>query len=343
MVKQSMTLSLALVAGMSLGSLPAVASAHAMPVVVGAFPAPPKGVGPGKLMVLPLRHEHHPYVVKFGRAGTMSGNSFYVASTKNRAYVPSIAGYTDVMDIATGKRIDRFHTLKGGRVAALSKNHKTLFVLSAKRLAAYSAKDGAKRYEIAFGGNAMALNRDGSRLFVGGNMDKTIAEINPMTGLIIRQIPIGHTGDMVFANGYIVSADMKSGVMTAYNPLTEKTYTMATPETDPHFSYHKIPQANAGFMQLAVSPDQKYVYAAGFSGHILRFSTSKPAYLGEVAVDANRSGPNKLSGLTVLDHGKRAISTVENRHESVEVDLSNGRIIKRLKDVASNRWIHART
>ncbi|MEJ2398224.1 MAG: hypothetical protein P8Z67_08245 [Gammaproteobacteria bacterium] len=314
MVKQSMTLSLALVAGMSLGSLPAVASAHAMPVVVGAFPAPPKGVGPGKLMVLPLRHEHHPYVVKFGRAGTMSGNSFYVASTKNRAYVPSIAGYTDVMDIATGKRIDRFHTLKGGRVAALSKNHKTLFVLSAKRLAAYSAKDGAKRYEIAFGGNAMALNRDGSRLFVGGNM-----------------------------NGYIFSADMKSGVMTAYNPLTEKTYTMATPETDPHFSYHKIPQANAGFMQLAVSPDQKYVYAAGFSGHILRFSTSKPAYLGEVAVDANRSGPNKLSGLTVLDHGKRAISTVENRHESVEVDLSNGRIIKRLKDVASNRWIHART
>lgn len=342
MMKHSMTFSLALLAGVSMGGLPAIASANSMPLVVGASSAPPRGAGPGKLMVLPLRHGHKPYSVKFGQAGTAAGNSFYIAQHAGLAYVPSIAGYTDVMNLRSGKRIDRFHTLKGGRVAALSKDHDTLFVLSGKRLAAYSAKDGAKRFEIPFGGNAMAFNRDGSRLFVGGNMDKSIAEINARTGLILRQIPIGHTGDMVWANGYIFSADMKNGVMTAYNPLTEKTYRLKTPETDPHFSYHKIPKATAGFMQLAVSPDQKYVYAAGFSGHILRFATDKPAYLGEVAVDA-AAGPNKLSGLVVLDHGNRAISTVENHHESVEVELSDGRIIKRLPRIASNRWVHART
>lgn len=340
MMKHSMTFSLALLAGVSMTALPTVASANTTPLVVGAYSAPPRGAGPGKLMVLPLRHGHKPYAVKFARSGTKAGNSFYVAQHDGLAYVPSIAGYTDVMNLRTGKRVDRFHTLKGGRVAALSKDHKTLFVLSGKRLAAYNVRDGAKRYEIGFGGNAMAFNHDGTRLFVGGNMDKTIAEINPKTGLILHQIPIGHTGDMVWANGYIFSANMKSGIMTAYNPLTEKTYRLKTPEADPNFSYHHIAKAKAGFMQVAVSPDQKYVYAAGFSGHILRFSTDKPAYLGEVAVNA-ASGANKLSGLSLIDHGRRAISTVENHHETVEVNLDNGHILRRMPGIASNRWVHA--
>jgi len=334
-----MLFSHAILAGVMIASLPGIAAARTMPIAVGASPAPPVGAGPGKLMVLPLRHGDNPYVVKFGRAGTASGNSFYIAERKDIAYVPSVAGYTDVINIHTRKKVQRFRTIAGGRVAALSKGGDELFVLSGKKLAAYTAKDGAQRYQLDFGGNAMVFNNDGSRLFVGGNMDKTIAMINTDTGLVLRRIPIGHSGDLAWANGKLFSADMKSGVMSVYNPATDKTYNIKTPETDPNFSYHRIPMARAGFMQLAVSPDQKYVYAAGFSGHILRFSTRSPAYLGEVAVAAGKSSANKLSGLALLDNGKRAISTIENRHESVIVNLKNGHVIKRLPHIVSNRWV----
>ena len=341
MMKYTLTFSCALLAGVITAATPAIAAATPMHVWVGASPAPPKGAGPGKLTVVPLRPGDAPYVVKFGRAGTPSGNSFYIAESDKMAYVPSVAGYTDVINIRTGKRVQRFDTIRGGRVAAVSKKHNLLFVLSGKRLVAYSSKDGARRFQLDFGGNAMVFNSDGSRLYVGGNMDKTIAEINISKGHILRQIPIGHSGDLAWAHGFVFSADMKNGVMSAFDPVTNKTYTMPTPEVDAKFSYHNIPMASAGFMQLAVSPDQKYVYAAGFSGHILRFSALKPAYLGQVAVSVGKSGDNKLSGLALLHNGKQAISTVENRHESVVVNLNNGHIVRRLPGIESNRWILA--
>jgi hypothetical protein len=339
MKKNSLPFSHALLAGLMIASIPGFASAKSMSTVIGVSPAPPLGAGPGRLTVLPLRHGDKPYIVKFGRAGTASGNSFYIAERQGIAYVPSVAGYTDVINIHTRKKVQRFHSIAGGRVAVLSKDGDELFVLSGKKLAAYTTKDGAQRYQLDFGGNAMVLNKDGSRLFVGGNMDKSIAMINTDTGLVLRRIPIGHSGDLAWANGKLFSADMKSGVMSVYNPATDKTYKIKTPETDPNFSYHRIPKARAGFMQLAVSPDRQYIYAAGFSGHILRFSTRRPAYLGEVAVTAGKSAANKLSGLAVLDNGRRAISTIENRHESVIVNLQNGHVIERLPHVASNRWV----
>lgn len=91
-------------------------------------------------------------------------------------------------------------------------------------------------------------------------------------------------------------------------------------------------------MQLAVSPHANYVYAAGFSGHILRFSSRRDAYLGQVAVSAG-PGANKLSGLAVLPGGRRGLVTVENRMEAVIVQLDSGKIWKTLPGVASNRWI----
>lgn len=339
MLKHTRTSRYAVLAGAMAMLLPAIADATSLPAAIGAFPAPPMGVGPGKFTVLPLHQHDKPYIVSFGRPGTLSGNSFYLAESNGLAYVPSMAGYTDVINIHSRKRVQHFRTLKDGRVAAISDNNNLLFVLSGKRLAAYSATDGAKRYVVDFGGNAMVLNNDQSRLFVGGNMDNSIAEINTKTGHVVRKIAIGHSGDLAWANGKIFSADMKTGVMSAYDPMTNHTYTMKTPETDPDFNYHDIPMAKAGFMQLAVSPNQKYVYAAGFSGHILRFSTGTPAYLGEIKVDADKTGANNLSGLALLDNGKRAITTVENRHESVVLNLRNGHIIKRLPDIASNRWV----
>ncbi len=308
--------------------------------LVGAFPAPPMGPGPGKLAVVPVQ-KGAPYALDFGTAGKQSGNSFYVAEAGDLVFVPSISGTTEVLSIRTGKPVRQFNSIAGGRVAAVSADHSLIFVLSAKSVVAYAANNGKIQFQVPFGGNALSFNADGSRLYVGGNMDNSIAEIDPSSGRILRQIPIGHSGDLAWAGGFLFSADIQSGVMTAYNPVTNRTYPMPTPEVDPNFTYSKIPSATAGFMQLAVSRDQQYVYAAGFSGHILRFSSRKPAYLGQVSVSIDGRGPNKLSGLTVLPDGATAITTVENRNESVIVDLDSGKITKRLPGIASNRWISA--
>lgn len=311
-------------------------------ILVGAFPSPPMGAGPGKLAEMRLPNGTA-QVVDFGQAGTPTGNSFYVAvdSQNNQIFVPTIAGTTSVIDLSTGKLVRQFKSIPGGRVAIVSPDHSRVFVLSGKALAAYSTNDDALRYQVPVGGNAMAFNTDGSHLYVGGNMNQAIADINP-SGHIERQIPIGHSGDLLWANGKLFSADIKSGVMTAYNPETNHIYSMETNEVDPNFAYNKIPVASAGFMQLAVSPGQDTVYAAGFSGHILRFSTAEPAYLGQVKVSVGKTGPDKLSGLTVLPNTDEAITTIENRHESVVVDLRNGKVLKRLPNIASNRWVLAR-
>lgn len=310
--------------------------------LVGAFPSPPMGAGPGKLaeIVLP---DGTAQVVHFGKADTLAGNSFYVGvDTRNQQlFVPSVAGTTDVIDLATHKLMRQFKSIPGGRVAMLSPDRSMVFILSGKALGAYSTSDGTLRYQVPVGGNAMVFNTDGSHLYVGGNMHKTIADINPSNGHIEHQIPIGHSGDLAWANGKLFSADIKSGVMSAYNPETDHIYNIETNEVDPNFAYNKILMAKAGFMQLSVSPSQDSVYAAGFSGHILRFSTTEPSYLGQINITAGKAGPNKLSGLAVLPNSDKAITTVENRHESVIVDLKNGKILKRLPNIVSNRWVAA--
>lgn len=311
-------------------------------VLVGAFPSPPMGAGPGKLTVMHLP-DSVAQVVDFGQAGTPTGNSFYVAvdSQNNQIFVPSVASITNVIDLRTDKLVRQFKSIPGGRVAIVSPDHTMVFVLSGQALAAYSTSDDALRYQVPVGGNALAFNTDGSRLYVGGNMNETIADIDSSSGHIVRQIPIAHSGDLAWAHGLLFSADIKSGVMTAYNPETNQTIRMPTGEVDPNFAYNKIPAASAGFMQLAVSPSQDTVYAAGFSGHIMRFSTVEPAYLGQVEVSAGKPGLNKLSGLAVLPNATEAITTIENRNESVVVDLRTGKVLKRMPNIASNRWVLA--
>ncbi|MDE2252796.1 MAG: hypothetical protein KGL42_00760 [Betaproteobacteria bacterium] len=312
-------------------------------LLVGALPAPPVGSGPGKLAVVrwPKGAAH---VVPFGHADTPGGNSFYVGvnARDDQVFIPSFAGTTDVVNLRTDKLVRQFKSIPGGRLAIVSPDGNLVFVLSGKALAAYSTRDDALRYEIPVGGNALAFNADASHLYVGGNMDLAIADIEPSTGQILRRIPIGHSGDLAWARGQLFSADIQSGVMSTFNPVTNEISSIPTGEVDPDFAYNKIPAATAGFMQLAVGPRQHIVYAAGFSGHILRFSAMRPRYLGEVKVAVGNEGPNKLSGLAVLPHGAEGITTIENRHESVVVDLRTGHVLQRLPGIASNRWVVTR-
>jgi hypothetical protein len=310
--------------------------------IVGAFLAPPSGPGWGRLEALNAASDTARNV-QFAKPHTPQGNSFYVAydAQEHAVYVPTVAGRTDILDSRTFAAKGHFASVKGGRVAAISPDHKVLLIISGKETAAYSIPNYTRLYESPVGGNAVAFKPDSSRAFVGGNSSDKLTEIDVSTGKVERSFPVAHTGDMIWADGKLFSADMQNGVMSVLDPATGSITQIKTPEVDPHFSYKRIPAASAGFMQIAADPAQHKVYAAGFSGHILEFSTADHAsYVGEIAVRANpHADVDKLSGLSIIGDGKDAAVTVENLKTTVVVRLSDGHIEKRFAGVASNRWV----
>jgi hypothetical protein len=330
--------------GLALAVGPAAASypKDSLPTeyAIGASPAPPMGAGPGRLSEWrvggkAVRHG------RFGQPGTASGNSFYIGYDRDSRtlFVPTEAGETYVLDRASMETLGKFPSIRGGRLARVTPDDGTVVVLSGGRVAAYSSTDWRPLFEDDVGGNAMAISADSRHLFVGGNRDRTITEIALPSGHIERHFPVADAGDMVWANHKLFSANMGTGVMSVVYPNSGKIVAIVTPEVDPHFSYHHIPQAKAGFMQLAVSPGQRAVYAAGFSGHILMFSTHQDSYLGEIPVRLGGQGPEKLSGLTLVDGGADALVTVENRKETALVNLVKGKVLRTFPGVVSNRWI----
>lgn len=314
-------------------SLPAAAA-------IGAYPAPPTGAGNGRLVVW---HSKGNDITdgSFGTPGTASGNSFYLAVDQHNRdlYIPTAAGKTFVLHENSLRPVGHIPTIDGGRVARVTPDGKLLLVLSGKQLAAYSTRDWKPMFHLAVGGNALAISLGGRHAFIGGNRDQVVTQISLPSGAVERTFDVGNTGDLAWANGKIFAANMKTGVMSVIHPRSGKIVRIQTSEVDPSFSYRHIPKATAGFMQLAVSPDQRVVYAAGFSGHILLFSTDHDRYLGEIPVHAEAKGPNKLSGLTVVDGGAEALVTVENRKESALVRLLDGSIVKVFPGSYSNRWL----
>ena len=311
------------------------------PLVLGASANPPKGPGPGKVfMVNPSSRTAR--AASFAKAGTPGGNSFYAGydAATQTVFVPSPIGRITMLNANTGRRMGAFPTIRGARVARVLPQEHLLIVLSAKTLAAYSLASHKPAFTIAVGGNALAANSKETKLYVGGNMDQQITVVSLPSGQVIKSYPVARSGDLVMADGKLFSADIKSGVMSVVDPATDKITRIKTSEVDPNFSYAAIPHATAGFMQLASSPNGQIVYAAGFSGHILKFSATSLKYLDEISIRPAK-GMNQLSGLAIVDHGTDALVTVENRHETALTNLASGKIIHIFKGVASNRWIVA--
>ncbi|WP_298387771.1 YncE family protein [Ferrimicrobium sp.] len=329
------------------GVFPVAAAAHAprvapLTTVVGAFPAPTTGSGPGTLAQLSLPRGST-QVGHYGTANTSSGNSFYVgySAITHSIYTPTVAGITYVSNSSSLQATGSFTSIPGGRIARVVPNNNVLLVLASNAVAGYTLNSHRSLFTDAIGGNAVVLNPDGRVAFVGGNADSVITAIDVRDGKVLRTYDVPQIGDMVWAHGQIFAADIKTGVMTVLNPATGGTVTIPTPEVDPTFSCNDIPAATAGFMQLAVGSHQGTVYAAGFSGHILEFSATRDRYLGEIPVNANtnNAGANQLSGLAILPGGTDALVTVENLRESVIVNLASGVIQRVFPSFASNRWI----
>ncbi len=315
------------------------------PVVVGALPAPPAGPGPGKIAVWQpgsgtVRE------ISFATPGTLEGSSFYVAPDQatHSLFIPTEAGTTTVVSTRSWQVTGSFASPAGSRMAKTTPNGGLVLIESGAKTAAYQTKAPYRTvFSDAVGGNAIVITPDGTTAFVGGNGDSVVTELALPSGRVIRTFPVGHSGDMVWARGQVFSADMANGVVSVINPRSGQVTSITTPEVDPNFSYKNIAAATAGFMQLAVSPNQRFVYATGFSGHILKFSTTSDTYLGEVKVTVNPATPNKLSGLDVLPGGHLAVVTVENLDTTVVVSLRTGKIVTSASMLASNRWVPLRS
>jgi hypothetical protein len=312
------------------------------PWVAGAFLSPPSGAATGRLDAWRVGTDTTQNV-QFAKPKTLAGNSFFVAYDVERhvIYVPTLAGRTDILDSHTFASKGDFTSIQGGHVAAVSPDHKVLLILSGKETAAYSIPKHSQLFVLPVGGNAITFNPDGNHAYIGGNANANLTEIDVSSGKVGRTLPVAHTGDMVWADGKLFSANMKSGIMSVLDPVSGSVTRIKTPEVDPNFSYMAIPKAAAGFMQLAVDQKHHKVYAAGFSGNILMFSSGdQPSYLGEIAVRENpHANVNKLSGLSIISDGKEALVTVENLKATVVVRLSDGSIVRKLPGIASNRWV----
>lgn len=308
--------------------------------IVGAMPAPPMGPGPGVIYSMDTKTGKMDKGA-FGKASTMLGNSFRVALSNDDSliYVPTPAGKTFVLSAKTMKQTDAFATLPGGRVAGIAPGEQLLIVMSGKALAGYRMTTHEQVFKLDVGGNAIAFTPDGTRAFVGGNMSDNVSEVDLATGVVLQSYAIARSGDLAFVDGRLFSADMKTGIISVLNPELGKITQIKTPEVDPNFSYKAMGKATAGFMEMASDPAAHRLYVAGFSGNILSFDTAKPAYLGQVAVTAVMGQPNKLSGIALTGQGKQALVTVENQGMSVLVQLADGKIVKKMPGVESNRWM----
>ncbi len=280
--------------------------------------------------------------VSFATPGTLAGSSFYVAADQatRSLFIPAEGGTTTVVSTRSWRVKGSFASPTGSRVAKTTPDGRLVLIESGTKTVAYRAR---APYRMVFadpiGGNALVIAPNGKRAFVGGNADSVVTELALPSGRVMRTFPVGHSGDMAWARGSVFSADIANGVMSVIDPGSGRVTRIPTPEVDPTFSYKNLAAATAGFMQLAVSPDQRTVYAAGFSGHILKFSATRDRYLGEIKVTANPDTPNKLSGLDVLPGGHLAVVTVENLDTALVVSLRTGKIVTSRSNLASNRWV----
>lgn len=336
----------ALVPAMAMGG-PASAATSAIPrgpVQVGALPAPPNGPGPGKIVV--WQPGGTAREVTFATPGTLGGSSFYVAADQaaHSLFIPAENGETTVMSTRSWQVTGSFASPAGSRVAKVTPDGRLVLVESGAKTVAYQATAPYRMvFSDAVGGNALVITPNGKTAFVGGNGDSMVTELALPSGHVIRTFPVGHSGDLALARGQVFSADIANGVMSVISPRSGRVTTISTPEVDPSFSYQALGAATAGFMQLSVSPDQRTVYAAGFSGHILKFSATTDSYLGELKVAVNPAGPNKLSGLDVLPGGHLAAVTVENLGVTAVVSLRTGKVVSSATGVAANRWVPLRS
>ncbi len=103
------------------------------------------------------------------------------------------------------------------------------------------------------GGNAIAFEPGTNLAFIGGNASAQLTGIDVSSGKLVRTLPVTHSADLLWTNGKLFSADMKTGIKSVPDPASDTATRIKAPEVYSRFNYMLLPQACAGLMQLAAA------------------------------------------------------------------------------------------
>lgn len=302
-------------------------------VLVGAAASPPMGSGDGSFLVEPT---HGRVIMKVRLAG--GANAFRVAISGHTAYVPTLQGKTYVVNLRSREVVSSFSTPAGARIADVA-NHQ-LIITGAKNVTAFALPSLKREWQVATGGNALAVV--GHTAYLSGNGMRTTKIIDLTSGKIIGSIPVGKIEDSLYVpqRHELWLANWWNGSMTVVNTATERVVKVITRKegsgiTAKDLSSPKFMMAApGGYMQLALGPQGRHVYAASFSGNIMVFNTRNNTFEKDIPTVPMA----KLSGIAVDPSGRYAYTTVENKKETIALSLKTGKVESAYAGLASNRW-----
>ncbi|MCZ8511457.1 hypothetical protein O9H85_03195 [Paenibacillus filicis] len=298
--------------------------------LIGAAASPPMGDGNGNLLIYQLSKQE-----KTSIPLETGSNAFRIGIYDNKAYVPTLQGKTYVIDLKTNKTIQTIQTEQGARIADISEQEKILLITGPKNVVAYSLPDLQVKWKLDQGGNTLAITDNVA--YLSGNNRKDTLVINLADGSIKNKIEAGRVEDSIYDKQLhsLWLADWFTGNMTVVDTTNNKVVTVIkTSEGDPNISPQTMNSVKSAFMQLAVDPNGKHVYAAGFSGNIQVFDANDNKFLESIPIASD----GRLSGLTISPTGDYAYTTIENKKETAIVSLSTKKITQTISDLAANRW-----
>ena len=248
-------------------------------------------------------------------------------------YVPTLQGQTYVVSLSSHAVLKHFRSPVGDRIAVLA--HHRLLLLGEDSLTAYALPTLKKVWQVSRGGNAIAVV--GHDAYLSGNSSAVTSIVNLASGRVIGSVPVGHVEDSVYdpAHHSLWLANWNNGDMTIVNTLNHQVVKVVQRKEGGGFSPSNMMASPGGFMQLAVGPGGKHVYAASFSGNIMEYNAVANRFFKDIPVPVPMA---KLSGIAIDPTGQYAYTTVESQKETVSVSLKTGRIVGTEAGLLSNRW-----
>lgn len=269
---------------------------------------------------------------------TMGANAFQSAILGNVAYVPTLAGKTDVVNLSSHKVTKMFMSPMGDRTAVAVSARHLLLLLGSNNVTAYALPSLKKVWQIDQGGNALTVA--GPNAYLSGNTAATTRIINLATGHVAGSIAVGHIEDSVYDTQHhtLWLADWTNGDMTIVNTLNNHILKTVQRAEGGGFSMNNMMGSMGGFMQLAVAPSGRQVYAASFSGNVMVYNAVSDSFAKDIPVGSMA----RLSGLAVDPSGQYAYVTVENQKRTVSISLKTDRVVSSQAGLVSNRWTVAK-
>ncbi len=299
-------------------------------ILLGAAASPAMGMGNGNLLIDPTQTGH---VAKIKLA--QGANAFQIALVGNIAYVPTLQGTTYIVDWKTHQITSQFTSPKGARISALSAANHLLLIAGGKNLTAYAFPSHKVTWQDSIGGNALSIV--GNHAYLSSNTSNSTTEFNVKNGHVLSKIPVGGIEDSVIdpQTHTLWLANWKNGDMTVLDTQNNHVLKVIKESEGGGFSMNNMMNSTGGFMQLAVDPKGKAVYAASFSGNIMVYNAQKISFEKNIPIDISMA---KLSGIAIDPSDQYAYTTVENKKETVRVSLQTGKIVSTYANVESNRW-----